>query len=144
MNVHWLCFSLPSDFKSTYGLTRTFQLPLSSRNIETYTHTPTAIFINYFIRCVLYFMFLYYILYLSCEVIQPTFQHQINFVSTLWINVEITLIRRWKWNKIRCWILNVAQRWHNVGIGQWYNVETTLIQLYLNVVSTWPQQNHSG
>ena len=25
---------------------------------------------------------------------QPTFQRRINFVSTLWINVEITLIRR--------------------------------------------------
>ena len=27
---------------------------------------------------------------------QPTFQRRINVVSTLWINVEITLIRRWK------------------------------------------------
>ena len=30
----------------------------------------------------------------------PTFQRRINVVSTLWSNVEITLIRRWKWNKI--------------------------------------------
>ena len=70
---------------------------------------------------------------------QPTFQRRINVVSTLWINVEITLIRRWKWNKIRRRIFNVAQRWYNVGVWQWNNVETTLIQLYLDVVSTWSQ-----
>ena len=30
------------------------------------------------------------------EIAQPTFQRRINVVSTLWINVEITLIRHWK------------------------------------------------
>ena len=30
----------------------------------------------------------------STEVTQPAFQRRINVVSTLWINVEITLIRR--------------------------------------------------
>ena len=44
----------------------------------------------------------------------------------LWINVEITLIRRWKWNKIRRRIFNVAQRWYNVSARRWNNVETTL------------------
>ena len=33
---------------------------------------------------------------------QPTFQSRINVVSTFWINIRITLIRRW--------IFNVAQR----------------------------------
>ena len=56
---------------------------------------------------------------------QPTFQRRINVVSTLWINVEITLIRRWKWNKIRRRIFNVAQRWYNVSVRRWNNVETT-------------------
>ena len=41
-------------------------------------------------------------------------------------NVEITLIRHWKWNKIRRWIFNVAQRWYNVSARRWNNVETTL------------------
>ena len=62
-----------------------------------------------------------------------------NVGSTLWINVEITLIRRWKWNKIRRRIFNVAQRWYNFGVWRWNNVETMLIQLYLDVVSTWSQ-----
>ena len=57
---------------------------------------------------------------------QPTFQRRINVVSTLWINVEITLIRRWKWNKIRRRIFNVAQRWYNISARRWNNVETTL------------------
>ena len=70
---------------------------------------------------------------------QPTFQRRINVVSTLWINVEITLIRRWKWNKIRRRIFNVAQRWYNIAVWRWSNVEKTLIQLYLDVVSTWSQ-----
>ena len=48
--------------------------------------------------------------------------------------------QRWKWNKIRRRIFNVAQRWYNVGVRRWNNVETTLIQLYLNFVPTWPQQ----
>ena len=57
---------------------------------------------------------------------QPTFQCRINVVSTLWINVEITLIRHWKWNKIRRRIFNVAQPWYNVSARRWNNVETTL------------------
>ena len=40
---------------------------------------------------------------------QPTFQRRINVASTLWINFEITLIRDWKWNKIRRQIFSVAQ-----------------------------------
>ena len=54
-------------------------------------------------------------------------------ISMLWINVEITLIRRWKWNKIRRRIFKIAQRWYNVGARRWnnvakrwYNVDTTL------------------
>ena len=42
-------------------------------------------------------------------------------ISTLWINVEITLIRRWKWNKIRRRI---------------FNVDTTLSQFCSNLAST--------
>ena len=66
---------------------------------------------------------------------QPTFQCRINVVSTLWINVEITLIRHWKWNKIRRRIFNVAQRWYNVSARRWNNVETTLIKRCFNL--TW-------
>ena len=49
-----------------------------------------------------------------------------NVGSTLWTNVEITLNRRWKWNKIRRRIFNVAQCWYNVSARSWNNVETTL------------------
>ena len=70
------------------------------------------------------------------DLAQPTFQRRINVVSTLWINVEITLIRRWKWNKIRRRIFNVAQRWYNVGVRRWNNVDTTLSRCCFNVVST--------
>ena len=58
--------------------------------------------------------------------IQPTFQSRINVVWTLSITVEITLVRRWKWNKIRRRIFNVAQRWYNFGARRWNNVEITL------------------
>ena len=61
----------------------------------------------------------------------------------LWINVEITLIRRWKWNKIRRRTFNVAQRWYNVSAQRWNNatqcrnnVGTTLIQRCFNLAST--------
>ena len=57
---------------------------------------------------------------------QPTSQRRINIVSTLWINVEITLIWLWKGNKIRRRIFNVAQHWYNVSA----HVETTLKQRY--------------
>ena len=67
---------------------------------------------------------------------QSTFQHRINVVSVLWINVEITLIRRWKWNKIWRRIFNVAQRWYNVSARRWNNVGTTLIQRCFNLAST--------
>ena len=72
---------------------------------------------------------------------KPTFQRWINVVSTLWIHVEIMLIRRWKWNKIRRRIFNVAQRWDNISARRWNNVEatlhnagTTLIQRCFNLV----------
>ena len=75
--------------------------------------------------------------------IRPTFQRLINVIWTLWINVEITLIRRWIWNKIRGRIFNVAQRWYNVSARRWNNVETTLhnvgttlIQRCFNLAST--------
>ena len=60
----------------------------------------------------------------------------VDFVSTLWITVEITLVRRWKWNKIRRRIFNVAQRWYNVSARRWNNVETALIQRCFNLPST--------
>ena len=74
---------------------------------------------------------------------QPTFQRRINVVSTLWINFEITLIRRWKWSKIQRRIFNVAQLWYNVSVRRRSNVETTLnnvgimlIQRCFNLAST--------
>ena len=66
---------------------------------------------------------------------QPTFQRRINVVSTLWINVEITLIRHWKWNKSDVGFSAL----HNVDTTLVSDAETTLIQLYLDVVSTWSQ-----
>ena len=71
------------------------------------------------------------------EETQPLFQHRINVVSTLWINVEITLIPRWKWNKIRRRIFNVAHHWYNVSAGRWNNVGTTLVQRCFNLASTF-------
>ena len=56
---------------------------------------------------------------------QPIFQRRINFVSTFWINVKVTLIRRLKWNRIRRSILNVAERW--------YNFILTLLQRVFNI-----------
>ena len=72
---------------------------------------------------------------------QPTFQRWINVVSTLWINVEITLIRHWKWNgfstlhntdatsvpDVEAMLHNIETKLHNVG--------TTLIQRCFNLVS---------
>ena len=70
---------------------------------------------------------------------QPTIQRQITVVSTLWINVQITLIRRWKWNKIRRRIFSVAQRWKNVGVRLKQgsnNIDTTLPRCCFSVSST--------
>ena len=67
---------------------------------------------------------------------QPTFQRRINFVSTLWMNVKKTLIRRWKWSKIQHQIFNVAQRWCNVGARRWNNIETTLCRHCFSAAST--------
>ena len=63
------------------------------------------------------------------------------------------LIRRWKWNKIRGRSFNVKQRWYNIGVRRWNNVEATLFnvvrKLYLrcfNVASMLLQldSNQSG
>ena len=56
----------------------------------------------------------------------PTFQCQINVASILQITVQITLILRWKWNKIWNRIFNVPQHWCNVGVQHWKNVKSTL------------------
>ena len=60
------------------------------------------------------------------EFAQPTFRSRINVVATLPINVEIKLIQRWKWNKIRRRIFHTAQCWYNVSAWRWKNLETTL------------------
>ena len=57
---------------------------------------------------------------------QPAFHRRINILSRFWITVETTLIRRWKWNKIRNRTFNVAQQWYNVGVQQWKNVKSML------------------
>ena len=59
---------------------------------------------------------------------QPTFQCRINVISTLWINVEITFIRRWKQNKIWLRIFNVPQRGYNVSARRWNNVVSLLFE----------------
>ena len=53
-------------------------------------------------------------------------------------NVALTLIRRWKWNKIRRRIFIIAKCWYNVRARRWnnvetklHNVETTLVQHFL-------------
>ena len=45
--------------------------------------------------------------------------------------VEITLIRRWKWNKIRHRIFIIAKCWYNVSARRWNNDETKLVQHFL-------------
>ena len=67
---------------------------------------------------------------------QPTFLRLINVFQTLWISVEITLIRCWNWNKIQRRIFNIAQRWYNVGVRRWNNVDTTLSCRCFKMVST--------
>ena len=57
---------------------------------------------------------------------QPTFQPRINVVSRFRITLEITLIRRWKWKKIRNRIFIVAQHSNNVGVKRWNNVKSTM------------------
>ena len=68
---------------------------------------------------------------------QPTFQRRINVFSTLWIIVEITLIWRWKWKKIRCRTSNVAQHWYKVGVQRWNNVKSTLYNVDATVFQRW-------
>ena len=68
-----------------------------------------------------------------------TSQH-FNVGSTFWINVEITLIRRWKWNKIRRRIFDVVQRWYNVSARHWNNVT----QGWYKVVSTLFERRLDG
>ena len=60
-----------------------------------------------------------------------------------WVNVEITLIRRWKCSKIQRWVFNVAQLWHNFSTRCWnnfkttlHNIGTTLIRRCFNLAST--------
>ena len=84
------------------------------------------------------------------DLAQPTFQRRINVVSTLWINVEITLIRRWKWNKIRSRIFNVAQRWYNVGTDvetrlkqRWYNFISALFQRGFNISKSYTKASRA-
>ena len=69
---------------------------------------------------------------------QPTFKSRINVVWVLSITVEIKLVRRWKWNKIRRRIFNVAQLWYNVSARRLNNVEITLhnIETMFNLAST--------
>ena len=42
------------------------------------------------------------------------------------VNIEITLTPRWKWNKIRRRIFNVAPHWYNISARRWSKVKTTL------------------
>ena len=85
-----------------------------------------------------HYIYITYVRKTNIEVAQPTFQRRINVVSTLWINVEITLILRWKWNKIWRRIFNVAQRWYNISARRWNNVEATLhnVETTLHIVGT--------
>lgn len=84
----------------------------------------------------------------ECVKSQPTFQCWINIVTTWGIIIEMTLMRRWKWNKIRCWIFNVEttleqhcamlihlgfQMLHNKCS---FNVGMILFQSYFTVAST--------
>ena len=80
------------------------------------------------------------------SIYQTIFQRRINVVTTLWINVEITLIQHRKWNKVRRRFISVAQRWYNVGLRRWINVKTTLYQRCFNVASMFLKlnQNQSG
>ena len=91
-------------------------------------------YIKTYLSCI-YYIWRSVVRYYRCT--QQIFQCQINVVSKLWINVEITLIRSWKWNKIRCRIFNVAQRWCNIVDQRWSNVT----QLSYNLILKWPQRH---
>ena len=60
------------------------------------------------------------------DTILPTFQRRFSVVSTLLITIQIMLTLRWKWNKIRNWIFNVAKYWYSAGIQCWSNRKSTL------------------
>ena len=74
---------------------------------------------------------------LLCAVLssQPTFQRRINANTRLCMNVEITLIRRWKWKAIQRHIFNVGKLWYN-SISMLLNVVSMLLWHYLNVALT--------
>ena len=86
---------------------------------------------------------------------QSTLQRRIKVVSTSWINVEITLICRSKWNKFRGRIFSLAKLWYNVGVrrrcyyiettlrsidAMVYQLCTTLFQCYFNIDMTLSQR----
>ena len=50
--------------------------------------------------------------------------------------LRLSHLRESRWNKIRHRIFNVVQRWYNVGVRRWNNVESTLH----NVVSILSQR----
>ena len=55
-----------------------------------------------------------------------------NVGLTLFQRCRSTLKRRGKWNKIQRQILNVAQRWYNVGVWRWSNVDTFLSLIFIS------------
>ena len=68
----------------------------------------------------------------SIVLTQYILQHWINAISKFKIKVEIMLLQRWKWNKIRHWIFSFVQRrWKN-GISY-----STLKQHWKNVAQCW-------
>ena len=70
----------------------------------------------------------------------------INIASVMWINVERTLIRRWKWKKIRRRIFNVnttsvpdvETTLHiNVAYQRCFNVDSTLVRTISDQIGLW-------
>ena len=49
-----------------------------------------------------------------------------NSIALLLISIQITLIWRWKWNKIQSWAFNVTQHWYDVVIQHWDNAKSML------------------
>ena len=81
---------------------------------------------------------------------QPILKRWIHVVSTFWINVEITLIRRWEWNKIRSRNFNVAQHYatsvsdDEITLKQpWYNLISILFQHGLIVSKNYIETNRA-
>ena len=144
---HSFYYTLPFTVtRCKFFVTRCYSLSLVVLLIVTRCHSLCHSFVLVVTRCTTCFHLLSFDLPLTCLFINDR-SIDVNLVFLMYpanisrsgqrcFNVETTLIRRWKWNKTRRPIFNVAQRWNNVSARRWNNVETMLIQRCFNLAST--------